>query len=191
MCSVESERATEYSACNRREQQVFIAQDFTQSLEPVGKDGREPTEAELAAAAAHRAAQSTIPPTAAHTAAAVPATVAHGLKQHAAMHLPEGVLDDGLRNNTITFHTLGKITLDHEAVATKMVQRESDMELTEQFQKSLYVEPISFTQTLFSEHMYPKPPGPTPPSKPRIRKVRMELSSTDACLLYTSPSPRD
>lgn len=158
----------------RAAEQVFVAQPLL--LDPVGKDGGEPTEAELAAAAAaaaQRAAQQSQTPT---VQAPIQQTAVPGIQQQFAQQLPPGVIDDGARDSdAMQLYTLGRITLDHELLAYQMVHHESGMDpgenLPEELQKSLYVEPISFTQTLFSEAMYPKPPGPTPPTKWRVRKV--------------------
>ena len=127
------------------------AEDFAQCL-LVGKDGDEATEAQVAA---HRAAVLRRPTTVVQAATA-PSAALQGLQQHPAAQLPIGVVDDGLRGTgVLLLHTLGKITLDHEACATNMVQIESEMEITEEVQKSLYVEPISFTPVSYTHLTLP------------------------------------
>jgi hypothetical protein len=160
-----------------REPLVIVAQPLL--LDPVGKDGGEATDADLeAAAAARRAAAQYSRPPSFQTAAAPYTVQSQGWQQLPAAQLPPGVIDDGARSaDAVSLYTLGRITLDHELLASKMIQIESDLEqLPEQVQKSLYVEPISFTQTLFRESMYPKPPGPTHKKERRI-KVHLQPRS--------------
>lgn len=157
---------------------MYIAEPLL--LEPLGKDGGEPTEAEKTAAEQHHTQQS-------HPATFIPAVASpvapQSLPQHTSVQLPAGVLDDGVRAaDAVSLYTLGRITLDHELLASKMVQIESGVDhLPEQLQNRLYVEPISFTQTLFNEAMYPRPPGPTPPTAWRVKKVCCGLTR---CLTF-------